>query len=153
MIASLTKAKGIITLLEVAAKMPTYKFMMVLSADQKAIDTFFNSYTIPENVTIYPSQKDVGPLLNKSDILLNLTIPFFCVETFGLTIIEGFAYGLPAFVPYVGGPAEIVESEYNGFTIDVTDVDVICSRIKYALEPANYVKLSNNALKESKNYT
>lgn len=153
LIASLTKAKGIITLLEVAAKMPSYRFMMVLSAEQKAIDAFFYSYTIPENVIIYPSQKDVGHLLNKSDILLNLTIPFFGIETFGMTIIEGFAYGLPAIVPDVGGPTEIVESDYNGFTIDVTNVDKICSTIKYALEPTNYIKLSNNALKESKKYT
>ena len=37
------------------------------------------------------------------------------VETFGLTILEGMAYGLPALIPPVGGITELVEHGRSGY--------------------------------------
>lgn len=152
MIASLTKAKGIDNFIDVAAVLPDIQFILVLSADQERINDYFKNKKLTHNVLIYPKQKDVGYLLRKSDVVINLSIPFFWVETFGMTIIEGMAYGLPAIVPNVGGPAEIVNNGYNGYTIDVTDINGICDAIKKVLEEKTYFLLSKNSLIESAKY-
>lgn len=51
------------------------------------------------------------------------------VETFGMTILEAMAYGIPAIVLNVGEPMEIVSDGYNGYCIDVSDVDVVSATV------------------------
>ena len=103
---------------------------------------------VPSNVTLLPSQSNIHPCLHNSDLLLNLSIPSLWVETFGMTIIEGMAYGLPAIVPNVGGPTELVDDGYNGFTLDVSDVAMVAQKIRQVLQPDIYFTMSNNALKK-----
>lgn len=152
LVTSLTKAKGLMTCVRLAARMADYEFCMVISSDKTAIDKFFGEVAIPVNLKIYAKQRDVRPFLESSDILLNLSIPFFWVETFGMTIIEGMAYGLPSVVPNVGGPCEIVHDGYNGYTADVTNVDVLEGLIRKLSEKDNYERMAANALAESEKY-
>ena len=112
---------------------------------REKIDNYFNT-SLPSNLNLYPSQSDIHPFLYNSDLLLNLSIPNLWVETFGMTIIEGMAYGLPSIVPNVGGPKELVENGYNGYSIDVSEVNLVINKICEILQLENYNKMSNNAL-------
>ncbi len=145
MIASLSKVKGLFTYVDVARKMPDYRFVLILSANKEKIENFFVE-TLPNNLTIYPSQSDIHPLLRKADLMLNLSIPSLWIETFGMTILEAMAYGIPSIVPNVGGPTELIIDGYNGYCIDVTDVDEIIFSIKRALTDIDYWSLVENAL-------
>ena len=78
---------------------------------------------------------------------MNLSDPELCIETFGLTIIEGMAYGLPAIVPNVGGPTEIVLNGYNGYTIDVTNAAEIARILEQCSDPCLYSSLFRNTLR------
>ncbi len=149
MIVSLSKAKGIFTYISVAKKMPDYIFRLIISADIDKINSFLSGASIPKNLEIIPSQKNVHPYLKSSDLLLNLTIPQMAIETFGMTILEAMAYGIPAIVPNIGGPLELVVHGYNGFCVDVTDINEIESAISFALDRDNYAKLFVNTLKRS----
>lgn len=151
MLSSLTKAKGIFTFFEVAKKLKEYTFLLVISSSEDKIRSFI-LVDIPENVTIYPRQKDIHPFMRKSDLLLNLSNPFFLVETFGMTIIESMIYGIPSIVPNVGGPTEIVKNGYNGYCVDVTDVDQVINYIKKVFDEREYNKLVSNCLIECKKY-
>ena len=146
MIASLSKVKGLFTYVDVARKMSNYRFVLILSANREDIDSFF-AETLPDNLTIYPSQSDIHPFLRKADLMLNLSIPSLWIETFGMTILEAMAYGIPSIVPNVGGPTELIIDGYNGYCIDVTDVDEIIFSIKRALMEENYMRLMKNSLK------
>ena len=118
MICSLKKYKGIIEFFSISylcLAEKHLKFTLVLNASEREIDVYLKKINIPDNVTIYSRQSDVSPFLNDADILLNLSRPDECVETFGLTIIEGMAYGLPVIVPPVGGPVDIVSEEKEGY--------------------------------------
>lgn len=146
MMSSLNKFKGIDKLLEVAYLLPQFKFTLIISTSKEKIEEYFEG-RIPFNVTVLPRQNNVHPFLKNSDFILNLSNPRFCVETFGLTIIEGMAYGLPAIVPNVGGPIEIVENGKTGYIIDVTNEREIASALQKCAEPNIYNQMYENSLR------
>lgn len=147
MICSLKRYKGINIFVDLAVKLPQYSFTLVVNGTQDDITLFFSN--IPSNLYIHPAQKSVLDFFYKADLVLNLSIPSLCVETFGLTLLEAMAYGLPVIAPPVGGPIELVENGYNGFLIDSRDEEVIVEKIIYILESGDYERLSKNAKAKS----
>lgn len=129
MICSLKKYKGVDEFLQLAVMNPNYIFKLVVNATQKEIDSYFNSQNVPQNLIIYPTQKNTHTFYQEASILLNLSDVNLWVETFGLTILEGMAYKLPAIVPPVGGVIELVEENKNGFLIDSKDIVSISEKI------------------------
>lgn len=152
MISSLTKAKGIFTYVEVARNLPEYYFRLLISADMVRIKAFLDC-SLPANVELIPAQSDIHPFLRDSDLMMNLSIPALCVETFGMTILEAMAYGIPAIVPNVGGPVELVENGYNGYCVDVTDPLIVTDAVRMALNENEYPRLANNALQRFHMFT
>lgn len=151
MLASLGKAKGLFTFMDLAKRMPEKNFTLVISSDMDKIKAFFTG-EIPSNVSIVSKQSNIHPFLRENDLVLNLSIPFFGVETFGMTLIEAMAYGIPAIAPNVGGPLEVVKNGYNGYCIDVTDIDEIVKHINIILDKQNYSTFVNNALEQVKQF-
>ena len=82
----------------------------------------------------------------KASLLLNLSRIDECTETFGLTIIEAMAFGIPSIVPPVGGPAELVSDDKEGFLISSYETDLIVNRIRFIQSnKSEYRRLSCNA--------
>lgn len=152
MACSMTTIKGVDTFVNLSKKMEGLNFCLVLSVSQSDVVDFCKKYDPPVNCKILPCQKDMNIQYERADIVLNLSNPFFGVETFGMTIVEGFAYGLPAVVPNVGGPVEIVKDGYNGKVVDVTSLYEIESAILEILSDANYSRYSDNAIRSSYKY-
>lgn len=152
MICSFTKAKGIYTFVEIAKLLPQYRFTLVMSTDSTTIEKFITETHSPNNCHILPIQTNVNDIYKNNDLVLNLSIPNLCIETFGMTIIEAFAYGLPVIVPNVGGPAEIVDDKYSGRIVDVNDVGKIKEAICEILADPNYDKYAMHAFQSSKMY-
>lgn len=123
MVSSLKEYKGVRYFVELAAKMPQLKFEMVLNASQNEIDHFFNDMQLSSNLKLFTAQKDVHPFYERASLVVNLSIPDQCKETFGMTLLEGMCYGLPVIAPPAGGPAEVVRNGINGFCIDVRNSD------------------------------
>jgi glycosyltransferase involved in cell wall biosynthesis len=151
--ASLTKAKGIYNYICLAKIMPHLNFKLVLSAQTDEVKVFIDEIDIPSNCIVLAQQKNMNQHYETADLLLNLSIPYLCVETFGMTIIEGFAYGIPAIAPNVGGPVELIKNGYNGMLVDdVTDLNKLQEAINYILDIHNYGKYAENALESSSLY-
>jgi glycosyltransferase involved in cell wall biosynthesis len=103
-----------------------------------------------DNLTVYPAQNNLHPFYQRAMLLLQLSHPESCVETFGLTILEAMAYGVPAIVPNVGGPVELIENGINGYTINPHDLDLITLKIKDFMEDRQlYEHFSAEALRKS----
>lgn len=150
---SLTKAKGVDTFIHLARLMPSYNFTLVLSCSNLECERFVAQENPPTNCKVFSRQSNMGQFYNKADILLNLSNPSLSVETFGMTIIEAFAYGVPAIVPNIGGPIEIVDSGVDGFCIDVRNVLEVKEKILAITNDINiYQKFSSNALKKAKQF-
>lgn len=144
MVSSLSKEKGVFVFEELAKRLPNYRFTLVLSVENDIIDKSFPNR--PANLTIWPKQKNLSLFYHNADLLLNLTQPSACIETFGLTILEAMCYGVPAIVPNVGGPTELVINNYNGYCINVEDISEIMDAISNVFNADTYVNLSNNSL-------
>lgn len=105
-------------------------FTLVLNAEQSEIDDYFNQVQLPLNVTLVSRQTDLVPFYERTNLLLNLSRPDQWVETFGLTIVEAMAFGIPVIVPPVGGPAEIVHEGVEGYCISSYETEKIAQTIK-----------------------
>ena len=118
MVCSLKDYKGVNEFTDLAKTNAHFNFRLVLNASQVEIEKFFKNKQLTSNLDIYSTQSNLHPFYQWADVILNLSWPTRWVETFGLTIIEGMAYGLPAIVPPVGGVIELVEENQNGFLVD-----------------------------------
>lgn len=150
MISSARIYKGIFEFCELAKRLPQYDFTLVCDADKNEIHNLFGEYLSIKNLYIYPTQKNIHPYYAASHLILNLSNPKQIIETFGLTILEGMAYGIPAIVPIVGGISELVNEGTDGYHIDVNNMDMLEEKIKMLLENSElYSTISGNALRKS----
>ena len=121
MLTSLKAYKGVNEFLGLASALvdqPHISFALVLSASQAELDDYFRDLTIPENLVLHPATSDVVRFYSSASLVVNLSRVDSCVETFGLTILEAMAFGIPTIVPPVGGPVELVSDGVEGYQID-----------------------------------
>lgn len=134
MVCSLKTYKGINEFVFLAQDNPGFAFQLVVNATATEISLFFSKQILPNNLTVFPAQKNLHPFFQWADIIVNLSRPDGWIETFGLTIIEGMAYGLPAIVPPVGGILEVIEDGVTGFAVDSRDRNELNSCLRELLE-------------------
>lgn len=151
MICSLNKSKGFYTFINLAKICKHYNFTLILSASDEDIKEEIKCQ-LPENLTIYPRQRITNDFYKGSDLVLNLSIPEFWTETFGLTIIEAFGYGIPVIAPNYGGPKELIKPNINGLLLDnPQNLNEIIDSIKRIMEDSEtYQSYSKNALESGK---
>lgn len=133
MVCSLKAYKGVFEFIDLAKSNPKFQFRLVLNAEQSAISAFFKTTNIPSNTTIFPAQNNLHTFYQWADVILNLSRPDGWIETFGLTIIEGMAYGLPAIVPPVGGILEVIEEGITGYSVDSRQKEELNNKLNQLL--------------------
>lgn len=154
MLASLRPYKGINDFVKLSNKLPQIRFILVLSDPEEEVVKWKNKLILGSNIEIFPVQEDVIPFYQKSHLLLNLAHPEHWLETFGMTVLEGFCFGLPAIVPTKGGVAELVEDDVNGYKIDYTDANLIVGKIQdLAKNPELWERMSYGAFEASQKYS
>lgn len=128
MIASLRDYKGIPELLDLANRLADHtaiRFDLVVNEEIPAIRRYFREHETPRNLIVHPRVADTAPFYERASLLLNLSRVDLWVETFGLTILEAMAYGIPVIAPPAGGPAELVENGVHGYLIDSRNLDAL----------------------------
>lgn len=148
MICSLKAYKGVFEFVALAELNPNHDFKLVVNATLDEVNFFFKETVIPDNLSLFPSQKNVHPFYAWADVILNLSRPDGWIETFGLTIIEGMAYKLPAIVPPVGGIMEVIENGKTGYAVDSRNIQELNKSLNEILEnQETYDSFSNQAFK------
>ena len=142
MMCSLKEYKGINEFVKLAEINPHLQFELVLNSSIGKINQFFLEKKNMPNITLYPKQNDVHPFYQKADVVLNLTRVDLANETFGLTVIEAMAYGLPVIVPPIGGIAELVTDGVNGFKVDSRNIAELSKKLNQIFEPEIYKSMS-----------
>lgn len=154
MVCSLKTYKGVNEFVKLAQDNPKFEFKLVMNSSQKDIESYFADFQIPKNLTLFPTQSNLHPFYAWADVILNLSRPDGWVETFGLTIIEGMSYGLPAIVPPVGGISEIVAEGKNGFKVDSRDTDLLNQTLQKLLNnPDLYNQITQNCQEKIKEFS
>ncbi len=157
MVCSLKTYKGVGEFVNIA-KMFLHKndisFSLVLDATTNDIGEFFSGVDIPKNLSIFPSQSNLDSFYRKANLVLNLTNPDQCIETFGLTILEAMSYGIPSIVPPRGGPVELVRDKQDGYLIESKDTKRLYKTILELSDDRKLcLKLSRSAREQSSKFS
>lgn len=153
MVASLKSFKGVYEFVKLAKRYSEYTFELVLNATQNEVNKFSEKTNAPSNIRLFSAQKNLHPFYQKAKLLLQMSNPNQWVETFGLTILEAMVYGIPAIVPNVGGPLELVEDGVNGFTLNPQNLDQVGDRLELLMkQDERYSSFSKAAFAKSKAY-
>jgi len=121
LLANLRDYKGVPEFLDLAARFADRKeiiFDLVANEEDQSAYEYLEHFDITPNVTLHSRVDDPAKFYKLASIVVNLSRPDLCVETFGLTILEAMAFGVPVIVPPVGGPAELVQGGVHGYLID-----------------------------------
>jgi L-malate glycosyltransferase len=123
MLASLKNYKGVHEYADLAKRFPGIRFLLVLNAKLDDTEKFKLLVNAPANLQIHPTTSNAHWFYQQAHVVVNLSRPDQWIETFGMTILEAFAYGRPVIAPPVGGPAELVKDGVNGFLADSRDAN------------------------------
>jgi len=127
---SLKEYKGINQLVKLAEVNGSINFIAALNCEQSDFEDFISKVDIPSNLSLLVRPNNLQDLFAESFLVLNLSLPNAWVETFGLSIVEGMAFGNPVVAPPIGGPTEFVNSN-NGALIDSRNIEEISRFIEH----------------------
>lgn len=150
---SLKLYKGIEELFLLADSLSEFKFIVALNCGNDELVAFLDERTIPANMTFYARPANIDIYFSTSFAVLNLSLPEMVIETFGLSLIEGMAFGSPVVAPPVGGPVEFVNHE-NGLLIDSRETAKIAEFIRQLSSSFDiWNEFSKNALLASQKFS
>ncbi len=153
MVSSAKKYKGIFMFIKLANILNEYRFILILDISEKDKIRLFSKYNDIPNLTILSRRANLHPYYNSSGLIVNLSDPEKILETFGLSVLEGMSYGLPAVVPNVGGISELVDDGIDGYHANVNNIDQLVKCIKNILDnQEKYEKMSYNARMKARRF-
>ncbi len=156
MLSSPRKYKGIgefLTLAQALKERHDIRFTLVLNDVQTEVESFRARHAVPDSVAVHPRTDNPASYYVRADIVLNLARVDKWIETFGLTLLEAMAFGVPVIGPPVGGPAEIIEHGRNGFCIDSRDCDALKGAVlELADDPDRALAMSQRALSRANDF-
>jgi glycosyltransferase involved in cell wall biosynthesis len=155
MLASLRGYKGVEEFVKLAYALRHRSdicFELVLNEVESDVKMFAARHSKVTNINFHSRINDPGPFYSRAHLVLNLSRVDQFVETFGLTLIEAMAFGLPVIAPPIGGPTEIISHGVEGFFIDSRNIAALSQAVillaedneKYfqmSLESRNRVKI------------
>ena len=116
---------------------------LVLNGTPAEVDAYLAPQDVPDNLAVHPRTEDPAGFLAAADLVVNLSRVDLWIETFGLTLIEAMAFGVPVIAPPIGGPVEIVTDGREGWLIDSRDPDKLQTAVtRMADDTALYAKMS-----------
>lgn len=135
MACSLKWYKGIDSFLTVAAHVGNtagdahMRFRLLLNCTMAEWQEFARDLHVSENVDVAIRPRNVYEHYREAGLVMNLSHPEGWVETFGLTLLEGMACGVPVVAPRVGGCVELFADGDGGWHLDSRDFTSIQARI------------------------
>jgi glycosyltransferase involved in cell wall biosynthesis len=132
MLASLRRYKGVPEFLALAASLAAeerIRFDLVLNESPETVERYRAERLLPANVALHPRTDDTARFYERASLVLNLSRPDQWVETFGMTILEALAFGVPVIAPPIGGPPELVRDGVEGFLVDSRDGARVRARV------------------------
>jgi len=142
-IGRLSEEKGLLTLLNAFKAFPGLPLKILGEGPQgKKLKEFVRSHKM-ENIefTGFIDGKKKRDLLSRAKFLV---FPSECYESFGYSIIESFACGVPVIAAAGGGAKELIVDGENGFLFEPGNIDDLKDKIN------GMQKMDVNALREKK---
>jgi glycosyltransferase involved in cell wall biosynthesis len=157
MLASLRDYKGVSELVALAARLSSrtdIQFDLVANEDEATTQRYFELISVPSNLTVHTRTNDPASYYANASLVLNLSRPDQWIETFGLTLLEAMAFGVPVVAPPIGGPLELVDDGCEGFLIDSRNCDKLAEAVlKLADDEALCLRMSSAARRRASRFS
>ena len=157
MLATLRDYKGVPEFLSLASQFAGQAeicFDLVANEEEAVIHHYFTDKKLPSNVTVYSRTSNTSIYYAKASLVVNLSRPDQWLETFGLTLLEAMAFGIPVIAPPVGGPVELVSDGVEGFLIDCRQSEALAALVlQLANDKALCLRLSDSARQKAACFT
>ena len=157
MISSLRDYKGIPEFLNLVKSLALHDdihFDLLLNEDQSVIDRYFFVHKLPQSLHIHSRSQFTAKFYEKASLVLNLSRIDLCQETFGMTILEALAFGVPVIVPSIGGPTELISDGIQGFLLDSRDQTLLHKKVLMLLNnPQLCMKMSCAARQRAQEFS
>ncbi|RZK20074.1 MAG: glycosyltransferase [Flavobacterium sp.] len=151
-IGRLTEEKGVLTLLKAFENSSTWLKIAGIGPLQSVVEEYVKRNPNIEYLK-QQSRKEIGSLLDNAEALI---FPSIWYETFGMTIVEAFAKGVPVITSRLGNMKVIVSDHVNGLLFEpgnAIDLKLKVDESK-ASDIDQKIDLRQNArLSYEKNYT
>ena len=122
------------------------RFELLLNAKQDEFDEFRLRQPCPGNLALVRQPDSVFDHYRAAGLVLNLSHPEGWIETFGLTLLEAMACGVPVVCPEVGGCTELFQPGVGGWRIASRDIDALENKIReLAADPTAWLAASAQA--------
>ena len=127
-IGRLSKEKGIDYLIRAISKFPEIKLHIVGKGpeEKNLIELSKKLNTSNVNFLGFLSDKEVE---REYQNCIATILPCNWFETFGLTIVESYAYGKPVIASKIGAISELIENYSNGIVFQPENIDELASAI------------------------
>lgn len=149
---ALKKYKGIFEFLKLAKLMPNCIFKLVISNTRKETENFLSQENLPDNLIILNEVKNMNVIYEEASVVMNLSIPHgmdSVIETFSMTLIEAFEYGVPCIAPAYGGPTELIIDGKTGFLIEPLDTKILVEKIQFIFKTLEQYSLFSKAARQN----
>ncbi len=117
--------------------------------EREAIQSKIDKYNLKDKIKL------VGNVVKPEDYYKNADIYVHSStsESFGLSILEAMASGLPCITLDAKGNRDIIKDGINGYMIYKQEIDVFCDKIQTLVNNEElYIKMSNNAIEFARDF-
>ena len=126
------------------------KLLVVGKGDQKHYQKLARKLDIADRVVFTGVWKDeIAPIYMACDLFAMLSV----YDTFGLTVLEAMAAGLPVIISPTVGARDIVREGKNGFVVDPEQSGEISQRMETALNPTHNAQMAKSARTTARAHT
>lgn len=136
---------------KIVAEYPSALLEIIGDGDAKDnIEKEIEKLDLVKNVSILGRRSDLGRHMAKWDVFVLPSL----YETFGISVLEAMAVGVPVVVTNTGGLPDIVKHKKNGLLIrPKSELDIVAAVAKIIREPINAAKYKREAEKTIEKYS
>lgn len=153
-VGSLNKMKGQIYLIramgEVVKHYPHAMAEIVGEGEEREnIEREIKELSLERHITLLGKRSDVGKIMSRWSVFVLPSL----AETFGITILEAYAAGVPVVASNISGISDLVKNKKTGLSVEPEDTKAISSSIIKLLDhPAEAAKLARGGKEKVKEY-